>query len=143
MLLLRGCLLLAIGLSLCGCGSVAPLDARWQEFAYPPETLAEEIIPRLQAARSQTASPVRNPRADEVAQMEADRGSDGDRPDPISVDAVVSDAAAKLRQMAKISGDKVGLEILIDEIKSASGLEPSLRDEFVQKLQAAMEPVAN
>lgn len=129
-------------LFLCGCSRVDPLEARSQEFAYTAESLAEEIVSRLQMTQPKGAAPVSNPRADEVARMEADRGSDGDRPDPNSVEAIVLDTVAKLQQMARVSGEKFGYEVLVEELKANEQVDRTLRDDFIQQLEAAFQPTS-
>lgn len=75
--------------------------------------------------------------------LEADRGSDGDRSDPNSVEAIVLDTVAKLQQMATVSGEKFGYEFLIEELKAADQVDSALCDEFIQKLEAAFEPASS
>lgn len=113
-----------------------------KEFQYTTDSLAEEIIGRLKnaATAQRRAASDGNSRAEMVRQMEADRGGDGDRPDPNSLEAIVDDCASKIRHMeSRGGGSEVG-EALMEKISSTNALPADIRTRFVDLLSPKLAP---
>ena len=127
---------------LCGCsGGENAIEQRAEEFRYAPQSLADELVPRLrQAAASYSSTIQQTKKGSEVASLEADRGGDGDRPNPNSLDAIVADTVSKLQSMdadatGTVSSEQV--DALMQIIQAASDLPGSIKTSFGDKLRAA------
>lgn len=88
--------------ALLGCGAEDPMKLRMDEFRYTTDQLADELAPRLAASQRPRGPGSSGPDAatQRMAEIEAVRGGDGDRPDPNSLDAIVMDAVVKVRGIA-------------------------------------------
>jgi hypothetical protein len=126
--------LFTVGLS--GCGGDDPMKRRMAEFRYTTDQLAEELVPRL-AASKRSASRA-NTRVDEatrqMAEIEADRGGDGDRPDPNSLDAIVADVAVKLNGISSGQSSQALAEELVQLLTGKQGVDESVLSEFKSRL---------
>jgi hypothetical protein len=139
----KRCMLVSLALLCCasfiGCNGQSAMERRMAEFAYTPESLVSELIPRLEAAaagrkRRQSESS----KAASVREQEADRGNDSDRPDPNSIPAIVSDVAVKLKALA--DGDiESALSDVIQRIEASDKLDKETKDEFVAALKLAVQ----
>lgn len=130
---------LCVGLS--GCGSEDPMKLRMAEFQYTMEQLADELVPRLAASQRSTARA--NRRVDEasrqMAEIEADRGGDGDRPDPNSLDAIVTDVAVKLEGMSAGQNPQPMAEELFTLLAGKPDVDESVLSEFKSRLLKRLE----
>lgn len=132
------CLSLVSACLVSGCGSESPLKDRQKEFSYTADTLAEELIGRLSTMNARKPRPQRaNPKAEEVSRLEADRGTDGDRPDPNSMEALVADAVAKARNAEEFGAGEHVLEDVLEKISASEQVPADVKAEFVAAVQAA------
>ncbi|RCS43529.1 hypothetical protein DTL42_18710 [Bremerella cremea] len=130
---LLGCIL---GGSGCEYQSTA-LNDRMADFQYSVDSLSQEMITRLKSAH---IGPARkkssaNSRASQVSQMEADRGGDGDRPDPNSVTAIAVDCAAKIKHMQSLKEDDGAVDAVLKQVNAATDIKEDVRKAFAESLQ--------
>lgn len=111
----------ALGLAALGCGQESALESRMKEFAYTVDALADELAPRLENARLSPKAERRNVQADAVSRMEADRGGDGDRPDPGTGAAIAADAAGKIRRMQSQGAEGDLQKLLLEKLEARKG----------------------
>ncbi len=128
----------AVCLAALGCGQESALESRMKEFAYSVDALADDLAPRLAQARLSPKTAARNARADAVSQMEAERGGDGDRPDPGTVEAIARDAAAKIQTMKSqgVEGDLP--QLLLEKLESKVDIKEDIMAEFKSSLASKL-----
>ncbi len=131
--LLLGCILLVMG---CDYQSTA-INDRMKDFQYTSETLGQEMVTRLKSAHigDTRKKPSANSRSSKVSQMESDRGGDGDRPDPNSVQAIASDCAAKVKQIEELGGEDGVAETVITQVSGAAEIKENIREAFATSLR--------
>lgn len=138
---LLGCTLGVIG---CGYQSTA-LNDRMKDFQYSAESLGKEMVTRLKTAHigEMRKKPSANSRSSKVSQMEADRGGDGNRPDPNSVQAIASDCAAKVRHVQSLGEGEGIAAAIIAQVNGASEIKEDIREAFATSLKEELGPDAS
>lgn len=120
------------------------INDRMKDFQYSADSLGNEMITRLKSAHigDTRKKPAANSRSSQVSQREAERGGDGNRPDPNSVQAIAADCAAKIKHMQELSGSDHGAETIITQINGAAEIKENIREAFATSLreQLAADP---
>ena len=129
---------LALGLAVLGCSQENALESRMKEFAYTVDALADELAPRLEQARLTPKAERRNAQADAVSRMEAERGGDGDRPDPGTVGAIAADAAAKIQSMKSQGLDGDLQALLLEKLDAKGSISAEIMEEFKTTLTSKL-----
>lgn len=121
------------------------LEDRMKDFQYSTETLGDEMVNRLKTAHVGTTrrSQAANSRAAKVSEMEADRGGDGDRPDPNSVDVIAADCAAKIRLIEEQGGGSGATDAIISQVESDNKIKQEVREAFVAALREELSQVSS
>ncbi len=118
------------------------MKRRMEEFRYTTDQLADELAPRLVAMSRSGDSRSKGPDAvsQRMAEIEADRGGDGDRPDPNSLEAIVTDAVVKIRGIAGTGATEPVADDLIRVLADKPDVDKSAIEKFSQKV---MEKLSN
>ena len=133
-------IIVLITLFLAGCGSQSALDLRSAEFAYTPEKLGQELSNRLkEASASRARSKADDARGADVRERESDRGGDGDRPDPNSVEAIVADAIVKIKNI-QAAGTEDATDQVLKIVAAAPDISADIKSEFESGVKAGMAP---
>lgn len=122
---------------LSGCGTEDPMKRRMEEFRYTTDQLADELTPRLVAMGRSGDLPSKGPDAvsQRMAEIEADRGGDGDRPDPNSLGAIVTDAVVKIRGIAGTEATGPVADDLLRALSNKPGVDKDTLDKFSQQVR--------
>ncbi|QDU39753.1 hypothetical protein Mal4_41000 [Maioricimonas rarisocia] len=131
--------LLLIASAGCG-GQEDPIESRLKEIGYTPQSLCDEMLQRLEhVQRATPGRPAARTVSEGVRQEDRDRGGDGDRPDPLTFDAVMNDIADKIQYLQK-QGTADALSQLLQHLDSQSSLDDKRKDEIRAALQSRVEP---
>ena len=105
-----------------------------KEFAYTIDALADELTPRLETARLSPKVARPNAQADAVSRQEADRGGDGNRPDPGTVGAIAADAAGKIRRMQSQGSEGDLQALLLEKLEAKGSIKADIMEQFKSSL---------
>lgn len=120
-----------------GCGTDDPMKLRMEEFRYTTEQLADEVVPRLAAMSRAADAPSKGPDAasQRMAEIEASRGGDGDRPDPNSFEAIVLDTVVKIRGISGTGESGSVADDLIRVLSEKEGVDKVALEKFGQQVR--------
>lgn len=130
-----------------GCGADNALEERMKEFRYTPERLTREVTLRLeQVAETRRRSERTDAATEAIQSLEAERGTDGGRPDPNSMEAIVSDVVTKFASMeafddTTLESNTAARQTFFDSIEASEDIDEKVKSTFLEKLKADLPPV--
>lgn len=121
-----------------GCETQNAIDMRSAEFAYTPEKLGTELANRLKAASdSRARSKAESELGADVRERESDRGGDGGRPNPASVEAIITDAIVKIKGLEDAETGDAAVKVLAI-VNADSDISAEVLQEFERGVNAGL-----